>query len=91
MLQALAMAEGLDRFASIGNAKIVRKTSDANKPIEIRIDINKLLQGKTKDIPLISDDILFVPVSGTKQAVARTVDAGIYIGLDGDLEILIHG
>jgi len=80
VLQALAMAEGLDRFASTGNAKIVRKTSDVNKPIEIRIDIKKLLQGKTKDIPLTSDDILFVPTSGTKQAIARTAEAGINIG-----------
>ena len=80
VLQALAMAEGLDRFASTGNAKIVRKTSDANKPIEIHIDIKKLLQGKTKDIPLTSDDILFVPVSGTRQAFARTLEAGINIG-----------
>jgi polysaccharide biosynthesis/export protein len=80
VLQALAMAEGLDRFADTGNSKIVRKTSDTNKPIEIRIDINKLLRGKTKDIPLTSDDILFVPLSGTKQAVARTLEAGVNIG-----------
>jgi polysaccharide export outer membrane protein len=80
VLQALAMAEGLDRFADTGNSKIVRKTSDANKPIEIRININNLLQGKAKDIPLTSDDILFVPLSGTKQAVARTIEAGIGIG-----------
>jgi polysaccharide export outer membrane protein len=80
VLQALAMAEGLDRFASTGNTKIVRKTSDANKSIDIRINLKKLLQGKAEDIPLASDDILFVPVSRTKQAVARTVEAGVNVG-----------
>jgi polysaccharide export outer membrane protein len=80
VLQALAMAEGLDRFASTGGTKIIRKTNDANKPIEIRIDLKKLLQGKATDIALTSDDILFVPQSGTKQAAARTLEAGINIG-----------
>jgi polysaccharide export outer membrane protein len=82
VLQALAMAEGLDRFASTGNTRIVRKTSDANNPVEIHLDLKKLLQGKAKDIALTSDDILFVPVSGAKQAAARTLEAGITIGTD---------
>jgi polysaccharide export outer membrane protein len=80
VLQALAMAEGLDRFASTGNAKIVRKKTGTSKPIEIGIDLKKVLQGKKEDIQLANDDILFVPVSGTKQAVTRTVEAGVNIG-----------
>lgn len=80
VLQALAMAEGLDHFASTANAKIVRKTSSATKPVEIHVDVGKLLRGKAADIVLTDNDILFVPVSGTKQAVARTVEAGFNIG-----------
>ena len=80
VLQALAMAEGLDRFADTGNSKIVRKTSDANKPIEIRIDLKKLLQGKVEDVTLASDDILFVPTSRTKQGFSRAGEAVINIG-----------
>jgi len=80
VLQALAMAEGLDRFASTGNAKIVRKTGAANKSTEIHVDLKRLLEGKAVDIPLADNDILFVPVSGTRQAVSRTVEAGINIG-----------
>jgi len=80
VLQALAMAEGLDHFADTGNAKIVRKTSATQKPQEIHIDVGRLLRGKSADIVLADNDILFVPVSGTKQAVARTVEAGFNIG-----------
>jgi polysaccharide export outer membrane protein len=80
VLQALAMAEGLDHFASTANAKIVRKTDNANKPIEIRVDLRRVLQGKDIDLSLTDSDILFVPISGTKQAVSRTLDAGINIG-----------
>lgn len=80
VLQALAMAEGLDRFASTANAKIVRKTDNANKPIEIPVDLRRVLQGKDIDLSLTDSDILFVPISGTKQAVSRTLDAGINIG-----------
>ena len=80
VLQALAMAEGLDRFASTGNAKIVRKTGGGNKPTEIHVDLKRLLEGKGIDIALADNDILFVPISGTRQAVSRTLDAGINIG-----------
>lgn len=80
VLEALAMAEGLDHFASTGNAKIVRKTGGANKPTEIHVDLKRLLEGKAADIALADNDILFVPVSGTKQAVSRTVETGINIG-----------
>jgi len=82
VLEALAMAEGLDRFASTGSTRIVRKSSDVNNPIEIHLDLKRLLQGKAKDIALSSDDILFVPVSGAKQAAARTLEAGISIGTE---------
>lgn len=80
VLQALAMAEGLDRFASTGNAKIVRKTGGTNKPTEIHVDLKRLLEGKAVDMALADNDILFVPISGTRQAVSRTVEAGINIG-----------
>lgn len=80
VLQALAMAEGLDHFASTANAKIVRKTGAPGKPEEIRVDVGRLLRGKSPDIALADNDILFVPVSGTKQAISRTVEAGFNIG-----------
>lgn len=80
ILQALAMAEGLDHFADTSKAKIVRKTNASAKPLEIRVDVGKLLHGKAADIALADNDILFVPVSGTKEAVSRTVEAGFNIG-----------
>ena len=39
------------------------------------MDIKKLMAGKTADIPLQADDILFIPNSGAKSAGLRTVDA----------------
>jgi len=80
VLQALAMAEGLDKFASTGNAKIVRKTGGASKATEIHVDLKRLLEGKAVDVALVDNDILFVPISGTRQAVSRTVEAGFNIG-----------
>ena len=80
VLQALAMAEGLDRFANTGNTKIIRKTRDPKSPLDIPIDLKRILRGQATDMSLASDDILFVPTSGTKQALARTVEAGISLG-----------
>ncbi|MFY9530683.1 MAG: polysaccharide biosynthesis/export family protein [Candidatus Acidiferrales bacterium] len=80
VLQALAMAEGLDRFANTGNTKIIRKVAGMKTPLEIPVDLKKILHGRATDISLVSDDILFIPISGTKQAFARTAEAGFNLG-----------
>ena len=80
VLQALAMAEGLDRFANTSDAKILRRTPNAQNPSGRPIDLGKILKGKAADISLSSDDILFIPTSGSKQALSRTLDAGINLG-----------
>ena len=76
VLQALAMAEGLERFASTGHAKIVRK-GKSNTSIEIPVDLKKLLSGKSEDVSLISDDILFIPLNAqeNRRRLRRTLRA----------------
>jgi polysaccharide export outer membrane protein len=75
VLQALALAEGLDRFANSAHARILRKTNDPNKRLEIAVNLNNVLSGKAQDISLESEDILSIPVSGTKRALARAGEA----------------
>ena len=73
-LQILSLAEGLDRAAASDRAKIMRKVSGSDDRDEIPIDLKKILAGKSPDMPLKPDDILFVPVSGAKSAGWRTLD-----------------
>lgn len=79
-LQALALAEGLDRTAAAQNARILRSTQNSPNRTEIPIDIKKILAGTAADVPLKADDILFIPASRAKSAALRTFEAAIQIG-----------
>jgi polysaccharide export outer membrane protein len=73
VLQAIAMAQGALPTASLGHAKLIRKTSDG-APQEIPIELNKIMKAKAPDMPLQAEDILFVP-SSTAKNVARGIGA----------------
>jgi len=81
VLQALSLAEGLDRTAAPRNAKILRmeKAADSARK-EIPVDLKNILEGKAGDISLQSDDILFVPNSVSKSATIRGLEAALQIG-----------
>ncbi len=75
-LQALAMAEGLERTAVPKNAKIIRPVPNA-KQVEIAINLKDILNGKKGDVELEPNDILLVPGSASKSAWQRTADTAI--------------
>ena len=76
VLQALAMAEGLEGTAARGSARIIRRGKDASKT-EIPVNLGKILKGQSTDVELAANDILFVPESGGKVAGKRGVDVAI--------------
>ena len=73
-LQILSLAEGLEKTAAPNRARIMRGIPGSNDRDEIPIDLKKILAGKSSDVPLKADDILFVPTSGAKTAGLRTID-----------------
>lgn len=73
IVQALALAQGANRTALLKHSMIIRKT-DAGRT-EIPVDVQKVLTMKSKDLTLLDDDILFIPVSKAKTAVNRSVEA----------------
>jgi polysaccharide export outer membrane protein len=73
-LQILSLAEGLEKTAAGNRARIMRAIPGSNNRDEIPIDLKKILAGKSSDVPLRADDILFVPTSGAKSAGFRTLD-----------------
>jgi len=68
-LQALALAEGMTSVAAGHSALIIRRNSDGTARENIPIDLGKIMAGKQGDVPLAPNDILFVPVSGSKQTL----------------------
>ena len=73
-LQILSLAEGLDKAAAGDRARIMRAVQNSDNRDEIPIDLKKILAGKSPDVQLKPDDILFVPTSGAKTAGLRTID-----------------
>jgi polysaccharide export outer membrane protein len=75
VLQALSLAEGLERTCDPRHAKVLRLQSGQDQRIEISVDVKKILDGTSKDVPLQGGDILFVPDSTVKRVGLRTVEA----------------
>jgi len=80
VLQALSISGGLDHSAQPQNARILRRRTGAPPRTEIAVDLRKILNGKSSDIPMQPEDILFVPSSVPKKAVLRAVEAAIQLG-----------
>lgn len=76
VLQAVAMAQGLEPTAKGTKARIIRPVADA-APQEIAINISAIMAGKQKDVLLKPDDILFIPTSYAKSTWRRTLETTI--------------
>jgi len=79
-LQALALAEGLDRTASPQNSRILRNVPGAPQRSEIYVDLRKILSGKSPDIALLPNDVLLIPNSVPKSAMIRGLESALQIG-----------
>jgi polysaccharide export outer membrane protein len=80
VLEALALAGGIDAFAAPQHSRILRRASAGQDRTEITVDLKKTLEAKAEDIALHPDDILFVPNSAPKRAAIRAVEAVIQAG-----------
>jgi polysaccharide biosynthesis/export protein len=77
VLQALAMAQGINRTAAVGSARLIRRSS--GKPEEIKLPLKKILSAKGEDMELLAEDILFIPGSLAKNALRRGMESAIQI------------
>ena len=73
VLQAIAMAQGTEPTAALNSAKLIRKSSTA--PTEISIPLKRILAGKSPDVRVQADDIVFIPNSAAKAAGRRGIEA----------------
>jgi polysaccharide export outer membrane protein len=75
VLQAIATAGGTNPMAALNGTKIIRKSPTG--PVEIPIQLKKILAAKSPDVKLEAEDILFVPSSAGKTAAGMALDAGL--------------
>jgi polysaccharide export outer membrane protein len=80
VLQAVALAQGFDRFAKPDKSVILRKQPGSTERTEIAVDVKAILEGKAEDQALREDDILYVPDSTKKRVLSRTLEATIGVG-----------
>ena len=55
-------------FRAAKTAKILRANDTALQRTEVPIDVKSILAGKSNDLPLPANDILFMPTSAGKNA-----------------------
>jgi polysaccharide export outer membrane protein len=80
VLQAVALAEDLKPTAQREHSMIIRRElSKTGERQEIAVDLKKILAGKTPDVVMQPNDILFVPDSNGKRALRRGAEAAIQI------------
>jgi polysaccharide biosynthesis/export protein len=73
VLQVLAMAQGVNRSAAMGAARIIRRTPQG--PTEVRIPLKQMMAAKANDMEMRSEDILFIPGSAAKNVVKRSMES----------------
>lgn len=79
-LEALALAGGLMSGASAKGAKILRPAEGDSQRLEIAVNLGDIMAGRSEDVALWPDDILFVPTNGAKAAAIRAAEAALGIG-----------
>jgi polysaccharide export outer membrane protein len=78
--QAVALGGGFSRDAKKAAGSIIRYHADKTKE-EIPVNIEKILDGSADDIPLMANDILFVPSSKVKTGLSRALDSALSIAV----------
>jgi polysaccharide export outer membrane protein len=78
-LKILSLAGGFTRTAKSDHAVLVRKDNQGQQH-EIALDLRKVTKFQAEDVQLQPSDILYVPDSGAKQALLRTIELGIALG-----------
>ena len=79
VMKALALSEGLDSFSS-HKAYIYRLEAGSGGRNEIPIELKKIMDRKSPDVPLMANDILYIPDATGARASLKVLEASIGVG-----------
>lgn len=77
VLQAIALAQGLNPTASAGSVRIIRRSS--GKLEQIPVALKQIIEAKSPDVALQNEDVLFVPSSTSKSAARRSLESIVQV------------
>jgi polysaccharide export outer membrane protein len=80
VLKAIALAHGLTSFAKADAAVIMRTNPATGQKDEIPVHLKAIQNRKAADVAMRSNDILYIPDSTGKKALARGAQAAFGIG-----------
>jgi polysaccharide biosynthesis/export protein len=80
VLKVVALAHGFTSFAKADSSVILRTDPATGKREAINVHIKQIEKHKADDVPVKSNDILYVPDSFGKKALARGGESAIGIG-----------
>ncbi len=80
VLKAVALAHGLTGFAKANDAVIFRTNPATGQRDQIPVRIKEIEKNRTEDVAMKSNDILYIPDSAGKKALARGAEAAIGVG-----------
>jgi len=88
VLQLLALSEGLDAFHQ-DEAYIYRREASGSKN-EIPIKLKDILRRKSPDVPLVANDILYIPDSRRKHLTTSALQSLLLFGSTAGATALIY-
>jgi len=89
VLKALAQAEGLERFAT-NQAYIYRREASGTKN-EIPIPLKQIMDRKSPDLPLLANDILYIPDNNSRRRNAAILEKIVIFGSTAGATALVYG
>jgi polysaccharide export outer membrane protein len=75
LMKAVALAGSTTKLASLKHARILRKSSEGT--VQIEISLGDVYHGKSADVQLRAEDIVFIPLSNLKNYGAMGIQAAI--------------
>jgi len=90
VMKALALSEGLDTFSG-HKAYIYRLESSSDGRNEIPVDLKKIMDRKTPDVPLMANDIFYIPNAAGLRASLKVLETSIGVGTALTSALIIYG
>ncbi len=79
ILKAIALAEGLERFAR-KEAYILRRDDRTGARNEIPVPLQQIMKRKSPDLPLLAGDVLYIPDNSGRRAAMNALDRVLGFG-----------
>lgn len=89
VLEVIALSEGLDTYAS-KTAYICRREASGSKN-QIPVQLDKILQHKSPDVPLLANDILYVPDNRGKRFGIKALESIVGFGTNAGATAVAYG